>query len=62
MIDRSDEIIKQLNRIVNDRSISPPTRNKIREAVLHIRDLHTAVRQINGRHPEQQETKIDHVI
>ena len=39
MNDRSDEIIKQLNRLTNDRSLTPNVRNKIREAQHHIQDL-----------------------
>jgi hypothetical protein len=50
MIERSSEIIKQLNRIANDRNITPQTRNKIRQAVLHIKDLHTAVAHIRDLH------------
>lgn len=36
---RTNEIIKQLNRLVNDRSLSMQARNKINEAVRHIREL-----------------------
>lgn len=39
MSSRSDEVMKQLNRLVNDRNITPQARNQIREAVNHIRDL-----------------------
>ena len=39
MSSRSDEIIKQLIRLVNDRNITPQARNQIREAMNHIRDL-----------------------
>ena len=39
MNDRSNEIIKQLNRLANERSLTPNVRNKIREAQHHIRDL-----------------------
>ena len=39
MIGRSDEIIKQLNRLVNDRGLAPNVRNKIREAMRHIREM-----------------------
>lgn len=39
MLERTNEIIKQLNRLANDRSLAPQTRNKMREAAQHIRDL-----------------------
>ena len=39
MNDRSNEIIKQLNRLANERSLTPNVRNKIREAQHHIQDL-----------------------
>ena len=39
MKSRTDEVIKQLNRLVNDRSLATPTRNKIRDAVQHINKL-----------------------
>ena len=42
MQSRSDEIIKQLNRLVNDRGLAPPVRNKIRDAVHHIKKLQDA--------------------
>ncbi|MFT5663019.1 MAG: hypothetical protein ACI9JR_000400 [Gammaproteobacteria bacterium] len=43
MSSRSDEVLKQLNRLVNDRKIAPQARNQIREAVNHIRDLQCQV-------------------
>ena len=39
MNNRSDEIIKQLNRLANDRSVGSHTRNKARDAINHVRDL-----------------------
>jgi uncharacterized protein (UPF0147 family) len=36
---RSREIIKQLNRLVNDRSLPLHARNKINVALRHIREL-----------------------
>lgn len=39
MNDKSNEIIKQLNRLTNDRSLTVNVRNKIREAMRHIQDL-----------------------
>ena len=46
MIDRSNEIIKQLNRLANDRSLNPTTRKHISEAMRHIRELHDGVAHI----------------
>ncbi|MDH3469595.1 MAG: hypothetical protein OES26_27545 [Gammaproteobacteria bacterium] len=39
MKDRSNEVIKQLNRLANDRSLPTQARNKINDAVRHIREL-----------------------
>ena len=39
MNDRSNEIINQLNRLVNERTLTPNVRNKIRETLHHIQDL-----------------------
>ena len=39
MNDRSDEVIKQLNRLANDRSLVPYARNKLRDAINHVREL-----------------------
>ena len=39
MSNRSSEIIKQLNRLANDRSLPTPTRNRIRDAVRHISEM-----------------------
>jgi len=46
IIERSDEVIMQLNRIVNDRNVDLRTRNKIRDAARHIEELHAAVQNI----------------
>lgn len=48
MIDRSNEIIKQLNRLANDRSLAPQTRNKVREAARHIRDLQVKLAELKN--------------
>ncbi len=42
MKNRSEEIVKQLNRLANDRSLAPPVRNKIRDTIQHIRDLNVS--------------------
>ena len=39
MNSRSNEVIKQLNRLANDRSLPLQARNRINEAVRHIREL-----------------------
>jgi uncharacterized protein (UPF0147 family) len=39
MASRSNELIKQLNRLVNDRSLPLHTRNKIIDAIRHIKEL-----------------------
>ncbi len=39
MNSRTNEIIKQLNRLANDRSLPIQARNKINEAVRHMREL-----------------------
>ncbi len=39
MNDRSNEIIKQLNRLANDRNLALNVRNKVRDALHHIQDL-----------------------
>ncbi len=40
MNDRSFEIIKQLNRLANNRTLPTQARNKMLEAARHIKDLH----------------------
>lgn len=39
MNERSNELIKQLNRLANDRSIPPHARNKIHDAAQFIKNL-----------------------
>lgn len=39
MNSRSNEIIKQLNRLANDRSLPSQVRNRVRDAAQHIREL-----------------------
>ncbi len=46
MIDRSNEIIKHLNRLANDRSLSPQARGRVREAAQHIKELHAGVKRV----------------
>ncbi|MCP4432909.1 MAG: hypothetical protein GY806_18205 [Gammaproteobacteria bacterium] len=43
MIDRSYEIIKHLNRLANDRNLSPGARNKVRDAAQHIKFLQNEI-------------------
>ena len=40
MLDKSDDIVRQLNRLANDRNIAPRSRNQLLDAAQHIRDLH----------------------
>lgn len=40
---RSNEIIKNLNRLANDRTLPPNTRNKVRDAARHMKELHDEV-------------------
>ena len=51
MIDRSNEIVKELNRLVNDRNLQPQVRNKISRAVQYIKDLHEAAERASDLHP-----------
>ena len=39
MNSRSNEVIRQLNRLANDRSLNMQSRQKILDAVRHIREL-----------------------
>ena len=43
MNDRGNEIIKQLNRLANDRSLPQQVRNKARDAVQYIKELQHVV-------------------
>ncbi len=46
MMDKSDEIIKQLNRLANDRRLAPNARDRVREAMQHIKDLGFRMKEI----------------
>ena len=46
MMEDSTEIIKQLNRLANDRTLAPQVRNQVREAMLHIKDLRFRMKEI----------------
>ena len=48
MKERSSDIILQLNRLVNDRTLTPQVRAKIKEAIRHINELHDGVAQIRN--------------
>lgn len=39
MENRSQEIVKQLNRLANDRSLPMQARNKINQALQHVKEL-----------------------
>jgi uncharacterized protein (UPF0147 family) len=45
MNDRSNEVIKQLNRLANDRSLTLNVRNKVRDALHHIQDLNLKLKE-----------------
>jgi hypothetical protein len=45
MNDRSNEIIKQLNRLANDRNLALNVRNKVRDALHHIQDLNLKLKE-----------------
>lgn len=45
---RSDEVIKQLNRLANDRSLAPYVRNKLRDAINHVRELQFKLSALAG--------------
>ena len=52
MNNRSSEIIKQLNRLANDRSLPMQARNKINDAVRHIRQLQHRLKETI--HPSEE--------
>ena len=54
MIDRSEEIVKQLNRLANDRNLPPPTRNKVRDAVQHIKELNLKMADLKSESEAEQ--------
>ena len=45
MNDRSNEIIKQLHRLANDRNLALNVRNKVRDALHHIQDLNLKLKE-----------------
>jgi len=45
---RTEEVIKHLNRLVNDRAIPPRARKRISDAVQHIHELELKVVKIKG--------------
>lgn len=48
MQSKTDEILIQLNRLANDRSLTLQTRNKIRIAVQHIRELQFKLKDLKS--------------
>jgi uncharacterized protein (UPF0147 family) len=48
MNNRSTEVIRQLNRLANDRSLPPLTRNKILDAIRHIKELQLKLMEVEG--------------
>jgi hypothetical protein len=62
MNDKSNEIIKQLNRLTNDRSLTVNVRNKIREAMpCHIQDLDFKLEEFE-RNPLIQNRRIMNIV
>ncbi len=51
MENRSHEIVKQLNRLANDRSLPMQARNKISQALQHIKELQLKLETI-GEMPD----------
>jgi uncharacterized protein (UPF0147 family) len=45
MNSRTNEVIKQLNRLANDRSLPMQVRNKINDAARHIKELQLRLAQ-----------------
>ena len=45
MPERSNEVIKQLNRLANDRTLAASARNKVREAARYIEYLSREMKQ-----------------
>ena len=48
MNNRSNEVIKQLNRLANDRNLPPLVRNKILDAIRHIKELQLKLMEVVG--------------
>ncbi len=48
MNNRSDDVIKQLNRLASDRTIHLSGRNKIRAAIQHLRNLELQLEEVSG--------------
>ena len=45
---KTEEVIKQLNRLANDRNIPIQARNKIHYAIQHLRDLQLMLTKVTG--------------
>ena len=59
MTDRGNEIIKQLNRLANDRSLPPQVRNKARDATQYIKELQHEVECYRGLDVMLEQTNFD---
>ncbi len=59
MNDRGNEIIKQLNRLANDRSLPKHVRSKARDAVQYIKELQSEVECDGDLDVMLEITKID---
>ncbi len=62
MNDRSNEIIKQLNRLANNRTLPMQARNKMLEAARHIKDLHDEFARYQKMYLEPEESNSSNLI
>ena len=46
MTEKSNEILRDLNRLINDRGLPPKVRNKAQEAARHIQKLREEIQQL----------------
>ena len=59
MSERSNEIIKQLNRLTNDHSLAPRVRAQILDAVRYIKDIQANQKNRGELYIDTNETHID---
>ena len=62
MTDRGNEIIKQLNRLANDRSLPPQVRNKARDAIQYIKELQHEVECYRDLDVMLEKTNFDKMV
>ena len=61
MNNKSNEIIKQLNRLANDRNLALYTRNKLRDAINHVRDLQLKLSELMLEADLVTHERVDHL-